>query len=111
MLLSVQRLWLRLLRVLEKEGRDGVEGTLISRVVAGRCMLEERAAGELVIDAVEVSSGAVGAVAGVTDNHLWYNNRERLWTLRMVQYGRVQGDYHLNKRNNKHVTKNQKCTP
>lgn len=74
-----------------------MKGILVSGVGAGRCGLEERAAGELVIGAVEVSSGAVRAVAGVAENHLGNSNREGLWTLRMVQYGRIQGDYQLKK--------------
>lgn len=70
--------------MLEEGGRDGVEGTLVSWVRTGRCRLEERAAGEIVIGAVEVSPGTVRAVAGVAENHLGYSNREGLWTLRMV---------------------------
>lgn len=72
-----------------------MKGTLVSGVGAGRRGLEESAAGKLVVGAVEVSSGAVRAVAGVAENHLWYRNREGLWTLRMIQYGRIQGDYQL----------------
>lgn len=81
--------------MLEEGGRDGVEGTLVSGEGARTCGLEERAAGKLVIDAVEVSSGAVGAVTGVAENHLRYSNREGLRTLWMVQYGGIQGDYQL----------------
>lgn len=81
--------------MLEEGGWGGVEGTLVSGVWAGRCGLEERAAGELDIGAVEVSSGAMRAVAGVAENHLGYSDREGLWTLRVVQYGKIQGDYQL----------------
>ena len=70
-----------------------MEGTPVSGVGAGRGRLEERAAGELDEGVVEVSSGAVRAEAGVAESHLGYSNREGLWTLRMVQYGRIQGDY------------------
>lgn len=80
---------------MEEGGGNGVEGTQVSWVRAGWCGLEERAAGELVIDSVEVSSGAMGAVAGVAENHLGYSNRQGLWTLWMVQYGRIQGNYQL----------------
>ncbi len=72
-----------------------MKGTPVSWVGAGRCGLEERAAGELVIGAAEISSGAMRTVAGVAENHLGYSNREGLRTLRMVQYGRIQGDYQL----------------
>ena len=81
--------------MLEEGGREGVEGTLVSGVRAGRCGQEERAAGKLVVGAAEVGSGAVRAVASVAESHLWYSNRERLRTLWMVQYGRIQGDYQL----------------
>lgn len=81
--------------MLEEGGRDGLEGTVVSGVGPGRCGLEERAAGELVIGVVEVNSGAVRAVAGVADNHLGYSYREGLWTLRMVQYGGIQGNNQL----------------
>lgn len=79
--------------MLEEGVGDGMEGTLVSGVGAWRCVLEERAAGELVNGATEVSSGAMRAEAGVAENHLGYSNRERLWTFRMVQYGKIQGDY------------------
>lgn len=81
--------------MLEEGGWRGVEGTLVSGEGAGRCVLEERAAGELVIGAVEVGSGPMRAVAGVAENHLGYSDREGLWTLRMVQYGKIQGDDQL----------------
>lgn len=80
---------------MEKGGGSGVEGTQVSGVRAGWCRLEERAAGELVIYSVEVSSGAMRAVASVAENHLGYSDRQRLWTLRVVQYGRIQGNYQL----------------
>lgn len=66
-----------------------MKGTLVSGVGAGGCGLEEGAAGELVVGAVKVSPGAMRAVAGVTDNHLGYSYREGLWTLWMVQDGRI----------------------
>lgn len=83
--------------MLEEGGGYSAEGTLISGEGAGRCGLEERAAGELFISIVEISSGAMRAVAGVAENHLGYSNSEGLWALWMVQYGRIQGNYHLKK--------------
>lgn len=84
-----------LFRVLEEKGRDGVKGTPISGVRAGRRGLEERAAGKLLVGAFEVCSGAVGAVPGVAEDHLGYSKREGLGSIRVVQYGRIQGDYQL----------------
>lgn len=81
--------------MLEEAGWDGVKGTPVSGVGAGRCGLEERAAGKLVIGAVEVSSGAMRTVVCVAENHLGYSNTEGLWTLWMVQDGRIQWDYQL----------------
>ena len=78
---------------MEKGGGNGVEGTQVSGVRVGLCGLEESAAGKLVIDGVEVGSGAMRAVAGVAENHLGYSNRQGRWTLWMVQYGRIQGNY------------------
>lgn len=80
---------------MEEGGGNGVEGTQVSGVRVGWCGLEERAAGELVIDSVEVSSGAMGAVESVAENHLGYSNTQGLWALWMVQYGRIQGNYQL----------------
>lgn len=79
--------------MLEEGGGEGVEGTPVPGVRAGRRVLEERAAGELLKGAVQVRSGAVRAEAGVAEDHLGDGNREGLRALRVVQYGRVQGDY------------------
>lgn len=83
--------------MLQEGGRHSVEGTLVSGKGAGGSGLEESATGKLVTGAAEVSSGAVRAVTGVADNHLGHSNREGLWTFWMVQYRRIQWDYHLHK--------------
>ena len=75
------------LRVLKKCGWDGLEGTQVSGVRARSCWLKEMAAGKLLTGTAEVSSGAVGAVACVAENHLRYGNRKGAWTFGMVEDG------------------------
>lgn len=75
--------------MLEKGSRDGVKGTLISGVRTRGSGPEEGRGGKSVIGAVEISSGAMGAMTGVAENHLGDTNREGLWTLWMVQNGRI----------------------
>lgn len=75
--------------MVEEGSRDGVKGTLISGVGTRWSGLEEGGGGKSPIGAVEISSGAMGAMTGVTDNHLGYSNREGLWTLWVVQYRRI----------------------
>ena len=86
---------LRLLSDAKQGGGKGLEGTLVPGEGVGGGGLEESAGGEAAEGGAKVAPGAVGAVAGVAEPELGYEDAEGLGPLGVVQDGGVQGDYQL----------------